>query len=315
MNNSDFLWCELYRPHTINDCILPDNIKNALNQLVSKGQIPNLLLSGPKGIGKTTVARAIVNQLGADCYFINGSDEGRFLETVRNNAKNFASTVSLSDSAAHKIIIIDEADNTGSDVQMLLRANIEKYHKNCRFIFTCNYKNKILEPLQSRCAVIDFAFKPQERLSMTKQFYDKLINILTENNIEYEKDILAKVVTKYFPDFRRILNECQAYSAGGKIDVGILSTFADMSINSLLEYLKNKNFKELRKWVVENADNESATIFRKFYDAFIEKMQSSSIPAAILILAKYQYQAAFVSDPEINTLACLTEIMCECQFK
>lgn len=315
MNNDDFLWVELYRPHTIDDCILPDNIKNALNQLVSKGQIPNLLLSGPKGIGKTTVARAIVDQLGADCYFINGSDEGRFLETVRNNAKNFASTVSLNDSAAHKIIIIDEADNSGNDVQMLLRANIEKYHKNCRFIFTCNYKNKIIEPLQSRCAVIDFTFKGNEKTIMAHQFYNKLVEILKENNVQYEKSVIAKIIAKYFPDFRRILNECQAYSAGGTIDSGILSTFADISIDSLIEYLKSKNFKEVRKWVVENSDNDPAAIFRKLYDTFLEKMQGPSIPAAILIIAKYQYQAAFVSDPEINTLACLTEIMCECNFK
>ena len=315
MNNDDFLWTELYRPHTINDCILPDHIKTALNQLVSKGQIPNLLLSGPKGIGKTTVAKAIVDQLGADCYFINGSDEGRFLDTVRNNAKNFASTVSFNDTAKHKIIIIDEADNSGNDVQMLLRANIEKYHKNCRFIFTCNYKNKILEPLQSRCAVIDFSFKGNEKLVMAKQFQSKLINILEENKIEYDKSVITKVIVKHFPDFRRILNECQAYSAGGTIDSGILVSFEDTSINSLVESLKSKSFTKVRQWINENSDNDPSAIFRKLYESFDRTMEKSSIPAAILILAKYQYQMAFVADQEINTLACLTEIMCECNFK
>ena len=313
--NDDFLWVESYRPKTINDCILPDKIKNTLNQLVSKGQIPNLLLSGPKGIGKTTVAKAIVDQLGADCYFINGSDEGRFLETVRVNAKNFASTVSLNDTAKHKIIIIDEADNSGNDVQMLLRANIEKYHKNCRFIFTCNYKNKILEPLQSRCAVIDFSFKGNEKLVMAKQFQSKLINILEENKIEYDKSVITKVIVKHFPDFRRILNECQAYSAGGTIDSGILVSFEDTSINSLVESLKSKSFTKVRQWINENSDNDPSAIFRKLYESFDRTMEKSSIPAAILILAKYQYQMAFVADQEINTLACLTEIMCECNFK
>ena len=313
--NDDFLWVESYRPKTINDCILPDKIKNTLNQLVSKGQIPNLLLSGPKGIGKTTVAKAIVDQLGADCYFINGSDEGRFLETVRVNAKNFASTVSLNDTAKHKIIIIDEADNSGNDVQMLLRANIEEYHKNCRFIFTCNYKNKILEPLQSRCAVIDFSFKGNEKLVMAKQFQSKLINILEENKIEYDKSVITKVIVKHFPDFRRILNECQAYSAGGTIDSGILVSFEDTSINSLVESLKSKSFTKVRQWINENSDNDPSAIFRKLYESFDKNMEKSSIPAAILILAKYQYQMAFVADQEINTLAFLTEIMCECNFK
>ena len=315
MNNNDFLFCEKYRPKTIEDCILPDATKKTFKEFVEKGEIPNLLLSGPPGIGKTTIAKALCNELNADYYMINGSDEGRFLDTVRNHAKNFASTVSLASSSKHKIIIVDESDNTTPDVQMLLRANIEAFHNNCRFIFTCNYKNKIIEPLHSRCAVIDFSVKGKEKAKLASSFFKRLQTILDNEKIEYESKVLIEMIQKYFPDYRRILNECQRYSSGGKIDSAILVAFSDVSINELLKNLKEKNFKEVRKWVVSNLDNETSILFRKIYDSLYDNLVPNSIPAAILILAKYQYQSSFCCDQEINFLACLTEIMCECTFR
>jgi DNA polymerase III delta prime subunit len=282
---------------------------------VKKGEIPNLLLSGPPGIGKTTIAKALCNELGADFYVINGSDEGRFLDTVRNQAKNFASTVSLTESSKHKVIIIDEADNTGNDVQLLLRANIEAFYNNCRFIFTCNYKNKIIEPLHSRCACIDFTIKGKERAKLAGSFFKRLQNILDSENIEYDQKVLVEIVSKHFPDFRRVINECQRYSVGGKIDTGILATFVDISVNELLKNLKEKNFPEVRKWVVSNLDNDTHIILRRVYDSLYEVLDGPSIAAAVIIIAKYQYQSAFVADQEINLLAALTEIMCECNFK
>ena len=282
---------------------------------MKKGEIPNLLLSGPPGIGKTTIAKALCNELGADFYVINGSDEGRFLDTVRNQAKNFASTVSLTESSKHKVIIIDEADNTGNDVQLLLRANIEAFYNNCRFIFTCNYKNKIIEPLHSRCACIDFTIKGKERAKLAGSFFKRLQNILDSENIEYDQKVLVEIVSKHFPDFRRVINECQRYSVGGKIDTGILATFVDISVNELLKNLKEKNFPEVRKWVVSNLDNDTHIILRRVYDSLYEVLDGPSIAAAVIIIAKYQYQSAFVADQEINLLAALTEIMCECNFK
>jgi DNA polymerase III delta prime subunit len=313
--SSDFLWVESWRPKTIDDCILPDETKRTFNEFVKKGEIPNLLLSGPPGIGKTTIAKALCNELGADFYVINGSDEGRFLDTVRNQAKNFASTVSLTESSKHKVIIIDEADNTGNDVQLLLRANIEAFYNNCRFIFTCNYKNKIIEPLHSRCACIDFTIKGKERAKLAGSFFKRLQNILDSENIEYDQKVLVEIVSKHFPDFRRVINECQRYSVGGKIDTGILATFVDISVNELLKNLKEKNFPEVRKWVVSNLDNDTHIILRRVYDSLYEVLDGPSIAAAVIIIAKYQYQSAFVADQEINLLAALTEIMCECNFK
>lgn len=312
---SDFLWVESWRPKTIDDCILPDETKRTFNEFVKKGEIPNLLLSGPPGIGKTTIAKALCNELGADFYVINGSDEGRFLDTVRNQAKNFASTVSLTESSKHKVIIIDEADNTGNDVQLLLRANIEAFYNNCRFIFTCNYKNKIIEPLHSRCACIDFTIKGKERAKLAGSFFKRLQNILDSENIEYDQKVLVEIVSKHFPDFRRVINECQRYSVGGKIDTGILATFVDISVNELLKNLREKNFPEVRKWVVSNLDNDTHIILRRVYDSLYEVLDGPSIAAAVVIIAKYQYQSAFVADQEINLLAALTEIMCECNFK
>jgi len=312
---SDFIWVEKYRPKTIEECILPKRTKQTFQDFVERGEIPNMLLSGPPGIGKTTVAKALCNQLGSDYYVINGSDEGRFLDTVRNSAKNFASTVSLTGESKHKVIIIDEADNTTTDVQLLLRASIEEFSANCRFIFTCNYKNKIIQPLHSRCTVIDFAVNKRDKPTIAAQFFSRINDILDKENIRSDKKVVAELINKHFPDWRRVLNECQRYSAGGEIDSGILASFSDVSINDLTKNLKEKNFSEVRKWVSTNLDNDTTLLFRRIYDSFYETLVANSIPAAVLILAKYQYQVAFVADQEINMLACLTEIMVECTFK
>ena len=315
MSRDEFLWVEKYRPKTIEDCILPENIKKTFTDFLNKGEVPNLLLSGPAGCGKTTVAKALCNELGVDVYVINGSDEGRFLDTVRNNAKNFASTVSLSSTAKHKVIIIDEADNTTSDVQLLLRASIEEFANNCRFIFTCNYKNKIIEPLHSRCAVVDFNIRGKEKANLAAGFYGRLQDILQKESIQYDPKVLIELINKHFPDWRRILNECQRYSSGGEINSGILATFSDVRINDLITFLKEKNFTEVRKWVVANLDNDASGLLRRVYDACYDCLSPQSIPAAVLVIAKYQYQCAFVADQEINLLAALTELMVECEFR
>ena len=312
---SDFIWVEKYRPKTIEECILPENIKKTFRDFLNTGEIPNMLLAGPPGVGKTTVAKALCNELGVDFYVINGSDEGRFLDTVRNNAKNFASTVSLSSEAKHKVIIIDEADNTGNDVQLLLRAFIEEFANNCRFIFTCNYKNKILEPLHSRCAVVEFGIKGKEKAQIASQFFKRLNDILEQERVEADKKVLAELINKHFPDWRRVLNECQRYAVSGKIDSGILASFTDINVNDVIKNLKTKNFPEVRKWVNSNLDNDSTVLLRRVYDALYEVLDGPSIAAAVLIVSKYQYQAAFVADQEINLLAALTEIMVECSFR
>ena len=312
---SDFIWVEKYRPKTIEECILPDNIKKTFTEFLNKGEIPNMLLAGPPGVGKTTVAKALCNELGVDYYVINGSDEGRFLDTVRTNAKNFASTVSLTSESKHKVIIIDEADNTTPDVQLLLRASIEEFQNNCRFIFTCNYKNKIIEPLHSRCAVVEFSIKGKQKVEIAGLFFKRLQDILDSEKISYDSKVLAEIINKHFPDWRRVLNECQKYSVGGKIDSGILASFSDISVNDLIKNLKEKKFAEVRKWVVSNLDNDSSVLLRRIYDSLYESLVPNTIPAAVLIIAKYQYQIAFVADQEINMLACLTEIMVECNFK
>jgi len=312
---SDFIWVEKYRPQKIEDCILPENIKKTFSDFLNKGEIPNMLLAGPPGVGKTTVAKALCKELGVDYYVINGSDEGRFLDTVRNNAKNFASTVSLTSDSKHKVIIIDEADNTTSDVQLLLRASIEEFSKNCRFIFTCNYKNKIIEPLHSRCVVVEFGIQKKHKQTIAVEFFNRLVYILEQEKIEFDKKVIAELVNKHFPDWRRVLNECQRYSVGGKIDSGILAAFSDVVVDDLIKNLKEKNFPEVRKWVNSNLDNDTSVLLRRIYDSLYESLVPNTIPAAVLIIAKYQYQIAFVADQEINMLACLTEIMVECKFK
>ena len=313
--SENFLFVEKYRPRKIEDCILPDVTKKTFLDFIEKGEIPNLLLSGPPGIGKTTVAKALCEELGVDYYVINGSDEGRFLDTVRNQAKNFASTVSLQANGKHKVIIVDESDNTTPDVQLLLRANIETFYNNCRFIFTCNYKNKIIEPLHSRCAVVEFGIKGKDKTKLAGSFFRRVQQILDKEGVECDEKVLAELVSKHFPDFRRVLNECQRYSVGGRIDSGILAAFSDVAVNDLIQNLKEKNFSEVRKWVVSNLDNDVTVLMRRIYDALYNALENNSIPAAVLVLAKYQYQAGFVADQEINMLACLTEIMCECEFQ
>jgi len=315
--SDEFIWVEKYRPKTIDECILPESIKKTFREFLMKGEIPNLLLSGPPGIGKTTVAKALCAELGVDCYVINGSDEGRFLDTVRNQAKNFASTVSLmvTGETKHKVIIIDEADNTTHDVQLLLRANIESFYKNCRFIFTCNFKNRIIEPLQSRCAVIDFSLKGKDKKEISEQFFNRLNQILETEKVIADKRVLAELIMKHLPDWRRVLNECQRHSVGGKIDSSILATFSPVNVEDLIKNLKSKKFSEVRKWCVNNLDNDPSDLLRRVYDSLFENLEGASIAAAVLIIAKYQYQIAFVADQEINLLACMTEIMVECEFK
>ena len=312
---SDFIWVEKYRPTTIDECILPKSIKKTFQDFVDRGEIPNMLLSGPPGIGKTTVAKALCNQLGADYYVINGSDEGRFLDTVRTNAKNFASTVSLTSESKHKVIIIDEADNTTSDVQLLLRASIEEFSKNCRFIFTCNYKNKIIDPLHSRCSVVDFSVNKKDKPTIAAQFFSRLNSILEEEKVEADKKVLAELINKHFPDWRRVLNELQRYSVSGKIDAGILVNLSEEKVNELIQLFKEKELGKVRKWIVNNLDNDPVRIFRVLYDTLYDRIDSSTVPHLVLVLADYSYKSAFVADQEINLLACMIEIMQQVKFK
>jgi len=315
MSRDEFIWVEKYRPKTIEDCILPESTKKTFKDFLERGEVPNLLLSGPPGCGKTTVAKALCQELGADYYVINGSDEGRFLDTVRNNAKNFASTVSLSSSAKHKVIIIDEADNTTPDVQLCLRAFTEEFIGNCRFIFTCNYKNKIIQPLHSRCSVVEFSIKGKDRQELAAKFFKRLQEILGTEGVEYDNKVLVELIQKHFPDWRRVLNELQRYSVSGKIDSGILATFSNVKTDDLFKTLKEKDYSQVRKWVVDNLDNDPTVLLRSIYDALYTHLAGPGIAAAVLIIAKYQYQSSFVADQEINMLACLTEIMVECEFK
>ncbi len=313
--NKKFLCVEEYRPHTIDDCILPASILNVFKGFVEQGELPNLLLPGSAGIGKTTVAKALCEEIGASYIVINGSDEGRFLDTIRQKVRTFASTVSLSSSSAHKVVIIDEADNTTNDVQLSLRTAIEEFHSNCRFIFTCNFPNKIIEPLHSRCTVVDFRIKNEDKREIQGQFYVRLTKILKENNVTFDKDVIGKLVMRYSPDWRRLINECQRHAAAGEINVDILCDIADIKLDDLVKAMKNKEFTTIKRWVVENTDNDPNIVMRKIYDILYANLKGSSIPEAVLVLAKYQYQIAFVADQEINLLACLTEIMLGCEFK
>ena len=313
---SDYLWVEKYRPRKIEDCILSQDIKETFSQFLSQKEIPNLLLSGTAGTGKTTVARALCEELGADYIIINGSDEGRQIDTLRHKIKNFASTVSLTEQSNHKVVIIDEADYMNADsVQPALRNFIETFYNNCRFIFTCNYKNKIIPALHSRCTVIDFTIKNGQKVKTAKSFMDRMSFLLKEEHIEFDKKVLAELIQKYYPDFRRTINELQRYSVRGKIDSGILFSLSEANNKELVKTLKAKKFNDMRKWVVNNIDKEPASLFRGIYDILYEALDSKSVPQAILIIAGYQYKAAFVADQEINMVACLTEIMASCKFK
>lgn len=313
--SNDFLWVEKYRPQTVDECILPDETKRMFKGFIEQGEIPNLLLSGPAGIGKTTIAKALCNELGADVYVINGSDEGRFLDTVRTRAKSFASTVSLTSTAKHKVLIIDEADNTTPDVQLLLRAAIEEFQGTCRFIFTCNYKNKIIEPLHSRCSVVDFHVKGREKVNLAHSFFRRVSGILEQENVQHELKVVAEVVNKYFPDFRRTLNELQRYASRGQIDTGLLAITSDVNLKDLIGHLKDREFTKMRKWVASNMDTEPQIIMRKVYDNLYTYLVPKSIPEAVLVIGEYQYKASFVMDQEINLVAFLTELMMRCEFQ
>ena len=315
MSDKLFLWVEKYRPKTIDECILPESTKKIFQGFLEQSEIPNLLLAGSAGVGKTTIAKALCNQLGTDCLVINGSDEGRFLDTVRNQAKVFASTVSLTSEAKHKVIIIDEADNTTPDVQLLLRACMEEFQKNCRFIFTCNYKNKIITPLHSRCSVVEFSAKGKEKQQIAAAFFARVNQILTEEGVDFDKKVVAEVVQKHFPDFRRTLNELQRYASTGAIDTGILGSSNDIQISNLVGYLKDREFTNMKKWVTQNMDNEPQAIMRKVYDNLYTYLKPASIPEAVLIISEYQYKSGFVVDQEINMVAFMTEMMMRCEYK
>ena len=310
---NDFLWVERYRPRKVDETILSDDLKQVFNQIVATGQLPNMLFTGTAGVGKTTVARALCNELGLDYILINGSEEGN-IDTLRNKVKSFASTVSLQ--GGYKVVILDEADYLNpQSTQPALRGFIEEFANNCRFILTCNFKNRIIEPLHSRCSVYDFNIQRSEKPKIATAFYKRVVDILTTENVEFEPKALAILVEKHFPDFRRVLNECQRYSISGKIDAGVLSNIADDNIKSLMAHLKDKNFKGMRQWVVDNIDVEPQAIFRKIYDTMVDYAQPQSIPQIVLILADYQYKNAFVADHELNVVACMTELMANAQWK
>ena len=311
--STDFLWVEKYRPKTIDDCILPQSLKTLFTSFVQRGELSNILLSGPPGIGKTTVAKALCDQLNCDWILINGSEEGG-IDVLRNKIKNFASTVSLS--GGKKVVILDEADYLNpQSTQPALRGFMEEFHKNCGFIFTCNYKNRLIEPLHSRCSVVDFVIPNSEKPKLASQFFQRIEDILNKQNIEYDKRVIAEVINKHFPDWRRILNELQRYSVSGVIDAGILVDIAEINIKELMQSMKNKEFTNVRKWVVNNLDNDSVRLLRRIYDNLYDYVEGSSIPHVVVVLGEYQYKAAFVADQEINMLACLTEIMARAKFK
>jgi DNA polymerase III delta prime subunit len=310
----EFLFVEKYRPQTIEDTILPENLKKTFREFVKNGELPNLLFSGSAGIGKTTAAKALCKEIGADYIVINGSDEGRLIDTLRTKIKNFASTVSLTGGA--KVVILDEADYISAEsVQPAMRAFIEEYSSNCRFIFTCNYKNRIIPALHSRCTVIDFAMTPSDKQALAGAFLQRLCDICDAENIEYEKKVLVELIMKFFPDFRRCLNEVQRYGASGVIDAGLLATLSEEKLTPLIDMIAEKDWSGMRKWVGKNSDQDFNVLYRKVFNALESRLESSSIPAVVLIIANYQYKGAFAMDSEINFVACLTEIMMECKFK
>ena len=312
---SDFLWVEKYRPNNVEDCILPNSIKDIFKGFVELGEIPNLLLSGTAGVGKTTIAKALCEEIGASSIIINGSDEGRFLDTIRNKVRQFATTVSLTSGAKHKVVIIDEADNTTSDVQLSLRNAVEEFHSNCRFVFTCNFINKIIEPLHSRCSVIQFKVPEEDKKDIQLQFLKRLKTILVHEQIEHDDRVIAKLLQKYYPDWRRLINEVQALSSSGVIGPDALALSPELRTESLFASMKNKEYSSVRKWVVDNLNNDPTTLISKIYNCSDGYVVKKYIPELVLICAKYQTYVPQVADQEINTLAFLTEIMMSCEFK
>ena len=309
----DFLWVEEYRPKTIDDCILPQSLKTLFTSFIQKGELSNILLSGPPGIGKTTVAKALCDQLNCDWVMINGSEESG-IDVLRSKIKNFASTVSLS--GGKKVVILDEADYLNpQSTQPALRGFIEEFHKNCRFILTCNFKNRLIEPLHSRFSTIEFRIANKDKPRLASKLFERAVYILKEQNVDFDEPVLAELIKKHFPDFRKLINELQRYSVSGKIDAGILVNISDENLKTLLTHLKGKDFTEMRKWVVQNLDNDPVRIFRRIYDSMYEHLQPATIPHAVLIIADYQYKSAFVADQEVNLVACLTELMSQVKFK
>ena len=308
-----FLWVEEYRPRDVESCVLPKNLKDMFSEFVAQGELPNLILSGGPGVGKTTIAKAVVEQLGSTYMMINGSEESG-IDVLRTKIKNFASTVSLE--GGRKYLIIDEADYLNpQSTQPALRGFVEEFHKNCGFILTCNYKNRLIEPLHSRCSVIDFSIPNSEKPELAKQFMVRVEGILEEVNIKYEKRVVAEVINKFFPDWRRVLNELQRYSVSGVIDAGMLVDMSEINMKELMGAMKNKEFTNVRKWVVNNLDNDPVRIFRNIYDSLYDHVDNNSIPLVVVLLGEYQYKSAFVADQEINTLAFLTEVMAKVKWK
>ena len=311
--SNEFLWVEKYRPSKIDECVLPTSLKKVFNEMVSTKQLPNMLFSGTAGVGKTTVAKALCNELELDYIIINGSEEGN-IDTLRGKIKQFASSVSLQ--GGYKVVILDEADYLNpQSTQPALRGFIEEFSNNCRFIMTCNFKNRIIEPLHSRCSVYEFAIPNDQKPAIAGMFFKRLMDILTAENVAFDKAVLAQLVERYFPDWRRVLNECQRYSVSGSIDAGVLVNLGDNNVKSLMDKLKGKDFKGMRQWVVNNIDTEPQAIFRAVYDKMADHIQPQSIPQVVLILADYQYKNAFVADHEMNVVACMTEIMAGTQWK
>ena len=310
----EFLFVEKYRPKTVEETILPDDLKNTFQTFVDNKNIPNLILSGTAGVGKTTIAKAMLEELGCDYIVINGSDEGRSIDVLRNEIKNFASSVSFA--GGRKYVILDEADYLNANsTQPALRNFMEEYSKNCGFILTCNFLNRIIEPLHSRCSVIQFRLSKEDKPKMASQFFKRVQNILKTENIEYDDKVIAELIKKYFPDNRRVLNEIQRQSVTGKIDAGILSKMSDVNISELMNALKEKEFSVVRKWAALNVDGETTPIFRKIYDSMYDYVKPESVPQVVVTLADYQYKSAFVADHEINLVACLTELMVDCEWK
>jgi DNA polymerase III delta prime subunit len=311
--SNQFLWVEKYRPKTIEECILPDSLKKTFNEFIASGQLPNFLFCGTAGVGKTTVAKALCNEIGAEFLLINGSEESG-IDVLRTKIKSFASTVSLTD--AKKVVILDEADYLNANsTQPALRGFIEEFSANCRFIFTCNFKNRIIEPLHSRCSVVEFKIDSKDKQQIAANFFKRAAGILKDEGIEFDPKVVAEVVTKHFPDYRRILNELQRYSVAGKIDSGILVNLSQESFRELIGFLKEKKFPDVRKWVAKNSDIETTQLFKELYDNAIDFLDASTVHHLVLILADYQYKAAFVADHELNTVAAMTEIMIQCKFK